>query len=585
MNAITPGSVSTIDQDAEIKRLATLPQQQYEQERKSAAEKLNIRLRVLDRLVEPKQAKNKPNGDDGKQGRAFSIPEPEPWPKPVNGAELLDAIADAIGRYVVMPEHSRDTVALWIMSTYLLDHFSITPRLAIRSPTKGCGKTLLLDVIARLVLKPLPTGNVTAAAVFRVIEACRPTLLVDEADTFLGDKADLVGILNSGHRRGGQVLRTVGDDHEPRAFATYAALAIALIGSLPATLHDRSVVVDLKRRLPNEPIEPFRHDRASHLDELARKATRWAKDHADAIADADPQMPPGVFNREADNWHPLLAIADAAGGEWPKRARMAASKSHAAADDNAASRVERLLADIRDIFKAKESRREVNADRISSASLVSALVEIEDGPWGEYGRSGKPLTQAKLAHLLNQPGLRIEPQVIRMGDKTPRGYLLSQFEDAFARFLPPEGGFEVQQCNKCDETGTSDTFQSATSETNVALRKCEKPNDDGLCCGVALAKGGNGHASLRNDLEAHQGRRPPDDGIPDDLLRCQHCGKPGAKRWDWNGRAVYLHERCEHAWADQQERGPRIYGPLTKVQGLRTRRMGADLPRGPGPRP
>jgi len=30
-----------------------------------------------------------------------------------------------------------------------------------------------------------------------------------------------------------------------------------------------------------------------------------------------------LFNRAADNWRPLLAIADAAGGEWPARARRA----------------------------------------------------------------------------------------------------------------------------------------------------------------------------------------------------------------------------------------------------------------------
>src|SRR5262249_353398 len=241
-----------------------------------------------------------------------------------------------------------------------------------------------------------------------------------------------------------------------------------------------------------------------------------------------------------------------------------------------------------------ESRQEVNADRISSASLVSTLVAIEDGPWGEYGRSGKPLTQAKLGRLLNQPGLHIKPHGIRIGEKTPRGYLLSDFADALARLLPPEGGFKVQQCNKCDEMGTSDTIQSATSETNVALRKCEKPDNDGPCCTVALpkgGKGGNGHASVRNDLDdcslapdgtpddpdpeglqmAHSSsvqdkptngshepadRPTPDDGMPTDLRRCYHCGKQGAERWDWHdGRAVYLHAACEHAWADQQDGG------------------------------
>src|SRR5262249_24451295 len=161
------------------------------------------------------------------------------------------------------------------------------------------------------------TANVTSSAIFRVVEAYRPTLLVDEADTFLSGNDELRGIINSGHRRGGSVLRIVGDDHEPRQFSTYSPCAIALIGRLPDTLHDRSVVIDLKRRLASEIIKPFRADRAEHLDVLARQAARWCRDYADQIGETDPAMPWGVFNREADNWRPLLAIAAVAGGDWP----------------------------------------------------------------------------------------------------------------------------------------------------------------------------------------------------------------------------------------------------------------------------
>jgi hypothetical protein len=92
---------------------------------------------------------------------------------------------------------------LWVAHTYLLDRFLVSPRLGVRSPTKGCGKTLLLDVLGRLVLRPLPAANVTSSAIFRVIEGHCPTLLVDEADTFLYDNDELRGVLNSGHRKGG----------------------------------------------------------------------------------------------------------------------------------------------------------------------------------------------------------------------------------------------------------------------------------------------------------------------------------------------------------------------------------------------
>src|SRR5262249_31313360 len=149
--------------------------------------KLDVRPSILDRLVKAEQAKNKPNGNDGKQGHAISFPEPEPWPEEVDGAALLDEIATAIRRYVVMPDHDRDICALWSVHGYLIDCFPVSPRLAIRSPTKRCGKTTLLDVLSRLVARPLPTANITSAALFRVVEDYGPTLLIDEADTFLNE--------------------------------------------------------------------------------------------------------------------------------------------------------------------------------------------------------------------------------------------------------------------------------------------------------------------------------------------------------------------------------------------------------------
>jgi hypothetical protein len=142
----------------------------------------------------------------------LKLDAPEPWPESVHGAALLSALAGAIRQYVVLSKEDADAAALWCVHTYAFDTFPCTPRLAITSPTPRCGKTTLLDVIETLVARPLQTANISAAAVFRTVEIARPTLLIDEADTFLGEHEELRGILNSGHRRGGQVIRTVGDD-------------------------------------------------------------------------------------------------------------------------------------------------------------------------------------------------------------------------------------------------------------------------------------------------------------------------------------------------------------------------------------
>lgn len=502
----------------EIMRLAKLGVAAYEVERAAAAKRLGMRASVLDKLVE---AERRQTGDDGKQGHALTLPEPRPCSEPVDGAAMLSDLAAAIRRHVVMAEHSADATALWVVHTYTLDAQHISPRLAITSPEKQCGKTTLLDVLTPLVWRPLLIANATASPIFRAIEIQRPTLLIDEADTFLGENEELRGILNSGHRRGGSVLRTVGDDFEPRQFATYSACAIALIGKLPGTLADRSVTVELQRRLDSEPIESFRFDRTAHLDDLARKTARWAVDNLVRLRSADPAMPPGVFNRLADNWRGLLAIADIVGGNWPQRARRALEAARTAVEDESI-RVQ-LLTDIKAAFLER------GVERLPSGELVDALVDIEGRAWAEW-KAGKPLSQNGLARLLKP--LKIIPDSVRIGSRTPKGYYLVQFEDAFRRYLLQKGECKPQHRNNADEMGTSTLFEPQHNADGVADGECEKQNNDGHCCGVADRNGGE--AAER---------------------RCDHCG--GLERtgdvlnsWDWPGRpdGIWLHPRCEAGW-------------------------------------
>jgi Protein of unknown function (DUF3631) len=274
---------------------------------------------------------------------------------------------------------------------------------------------------------------------------------------------------------------------------------------------------------------------------LARKLARWCADHAEEIraVDGPELLPPGVFNREGDNWRPLLAVARVAGGDWPERARKAVEQSRAAADDE--SRIAVLLGDIRAIFTAER-----NTDRLRSADLCEALQKLEGQPWAEYGKSRKPISQNQLARLLKPLG--IVPEVFRDEAKTPRGYMLVQFSDAFDRYLPPLPPSKPQHRNKCDEQRTSGPFQTATSGPNVAVGKCKKSNNDGKCCGVAAAKGGVSKNATR------EGRRSAGSGRTTGFLTwCEHCGglettynliRPhlvgGGQHW--------LHAGCRTAW-------------------------------------
>jgi hypothetical protein len=311
-------------------------------------------------------------------------------------------------------------------------------------------------------------------------------LLIDEADTFLGVNDELRGVLNSGHRQGGAVLRVSGDDLEPRQFSTFGPCAIALIGALPPTLADRSLPVELSRRRPSEPVESYRPDRAGHLDQLARQTARWAQDNAIAVGAADPEMPEEVTNRACDNWQVLKAIASVAGGKWPGYIDEAAKAAQAQAGEQA-SRLELLLGDIRAVgFSGDDAE-------VRSADLVQRLVELEGRPWAELGRNSKPLTQNGLARLLKP--LAIGPGNIGPENGRARGYKREQFQDAFERYLRPNGDPEVHRCTERDETRVSRISEVHSPVDGCAVSKCEKPNNDGPLGTCALSNEENGQST------------------------------------------------------------------------------------------
>ena len=200
-NVIALRSAQEADKADETKTLADLAglsPLDYDRERKAAAERLGVTVGAIDRAVrEVKREEFKG------QGRPLELPETEPWHDPIAGAELLNDMVAAIRRYVVLPEGAAETMALWAIHTHGFDSFAVSPRLAFTAPEMQCGKTTALNVVGEMTARPLSTENITTSAVFRTIEIARPTLLIDEADTFLKDNDELRGILNSGQTRTG----------------------------------------------------------------------------------------------------------------------------------------------------------------------------------------------------------------------------------------------------------------------------------------------------------------------------------------------------------------------------------------------
>jgi putative DNA primase/helicase len=423
-------------------RLAALSPAEYDRCRETEAAALRIRVKTLDAEVE--QRRRWTGGNDSTvQGRQIDLPETEPWPDPVDGAEVLDTIAKRHRAYVALPDYAADVCALWEAHSHCFEVFDISARLCVTSPEKGCGKTTLLDVIALFVPRPLSTENLTAAVLFRLIETRKPTVLADEYDSWLRDNEELRGLFNAGHRRGGKALRCEGDNHEVRAFGVYGPAVLCGIGALPGTLRDRSIVIRLERAKPNEIRKRFDSRHTEYERELCRKLARWCAENRPRLEACDPKMPDRAFNRLADNWRLLFAIAEIAGGDWPARTAAAFDKLTRREDSEAEGLGVMLLADIQQIFAGTsppppDGEKPSGVERIFSRRLVELLSEMKDRPWPEAQR-GKPISERWIARYL--AAFEIHSKTLRIGDERAKGYEAADFTEAFERYIAPPGEF------------------------------------------------------------------------------------------------------------------------------------------------
>lgn len=468
-----------LDAENLCQELARLSSVQYDRRREEVSEDLGIRVSTLDAVV----AKLRGTPSDETSGTAVTFDDPDPWPESVSGDALLEEIAKTFARFVVLPSHGADVLTLWTLHSYTHEAAAVSPLLALTSPEKRCGKTSVLGLLSGLACRALSASNISPSAFFRVTEKFHPTLLIDEADTFLKENEEARGIVNSGHTRATAfVIRNVsiGDDFDPRRFCTWGPKSIALIGTLHPTLGDRSITISMRRRRKDEPVERLRLDvLTDDLQSLRRKCLRWASDHLNDLKKCDPAIPSELHDRAADNWRPLLAIADLAGGPWPQRAREAALALSNGEDRTEAAGV-LLLSDLRDLFQEKQ------ADRLTSAEIVERLITLEDRPWPEWYH-GKPLTVRQLARLLRPFG--VAPQTVRFGSQTAKGYELVTLQDSFSRYPPPFSSVTPSQVN--DDRGFSD-FRSVTGEKDVTDEKLTKPLSIKGCDVVTDKKGGMG---------------------------------------------------------------------------------------------
>jgi putative DNA primase/helicase len=490
--AADEGQVGAEHMEAELERLAALSRIEYDRERKVVAKRLGLSVKVLDDEVKERQ-------QAAEQETTSPVEEIEAWGHPVEGERILSEIEAILRRYCVLHESDYKVLPVMALATYTLDAFAVFPRGVIKSPQKRCGKTVLLETLESVTHRALMASGITPAAMFRVIDKYSPTLLIDEADTFMGENEELRGVINSSHRRrNASVIRTVGDAHEPMKFSTWAAMFIAGIGDRAETVEDRAIVFELRRKLPGETTERCPPDMYEQHRTLRRQCMRWAQDHLETLRSLDFVVPSFGNDRAADNWLPLFALARIVGGEWEDALLTAFRiKSDLEAESEAPAVL--LLRDIRHVFDDRSQ------DRVHSETLIEELVELPGRPWAEW-KHGKPMTPASLSRLLKP--FKITPTQLRIGTINRHGYERKQFQDAWKRYVSvssPDTRIQTATTLQSTEINNLEHFKGLQTEPACSPLNERKSLIHKGCSVVALSNGGSG------EKESFSPENPDDD--------------------------------------------------------------------------
>ncbi len=357
---------------------------------------------------------------------------PEPQATDPLGLVLADVVA-FLDRFMAASEPQLYALALWVALTYVADRFDVVAYLFVTSPEKRSGKSLLLDLLEHLACRGRSTANISPAALYRMVAEHHPTLLIDEVDTIFASKgknadpakSDLAGLINAGFRKGRPAYRMGGANMRTlEEFDAFGPKALAGIGNcLPDTTCDRCVPIRLARKGRDVTKERYRI-RLHESESVALGERVGAAVTALNLPRSWPHLPDELNDRQQDIWEPLLAIADAAGGEWPQRARSAALDLHSGSEDDSLG--VKLLGDIRIVF---------TDDKILTKGLVSLLNDLDEAPWSGW-RKDKGISSIQLVNMLKAFGIRSHP--LRVGSERGRGFELEQFDDAFARYLPDD---------------------------------------------------------------------------------------------------------------------------------------------------
>jgi Protein of unknown function (DUF3631) len=383
--------------------------------------------------------------------------------RPANGAELIRRLEEIFNRYIVAAKGVALVCAVYAFMTYCFEIFSWIGYLAFCSPLESCGKSQASDIVGWASARPEIVVSITEAALFRLITKDKPTVVIDEAEVLSGDGETAVAlraVLHAGCAPDDTIIRCAPNTHELQRFSPWCPKIFCYIGKLPRVLSSRCIEIAMKRKGAGERVRPFiRHRVKAEASKLGAEIELWVVAHQAEIRRVYETLPDDSFgDRVRQNSAPLEAVLSVADPDRLREFQQVRSTLTTASDASLSDDAVqvRLLLDIKKVFEDKHT------EELPSKELVEKLAAIETSPWGEWSK-GKPLSQAKLARLLKP--FQIYPGQSQNGQM--RGYRLSDFQDAFARYLPPES---VKVSETRENSGSDANLKVSDENTSDASK-------------------------------------------------------------------------------------------------------------------
>jgi putative DNA primase/helicase len=433
-----------------VEAAAALSRGDCERETERLAKALGLSKVTFKGLVKEARLKLEDNEAVVSSESDLVLVDPEPWLAEVDGRELFKEIVRLIHRHVILKPEQATTTAAWVFYSYVFDRLRVAPILMLTSATKRCGKSTLMELVSGLVSRSLSVANISAASIYRVIEAAHPTLLIDEADTFLSAGDEIAGILNSGHTKAmAFVVRIEKNDlgeMTPKKFSTFCPKLVGMIG-LPKSdaLLDRCVMIRLERAVGGASILPLPPDVFAEFLPLRQKLVRWAQDHAEGLALNYALLPRGSNDRAQNNWSVLASVTQ----KIHPSVLEDIEKAYAELGDAAAEVVEdapqNLLEAIFEVAMrqlGEDGFRQVMANPheplpnnkclLISENLVVELNKLKHESWVDQN-NGAGLTVHRLGKMLKPFGLKADRGRIKY-ENPKRGYRVAVLIPIWQRY-------------------------------------------------------------------------------------------------------------------------------------------------------